>query len=116
MTREKKDKEKKRFWTAKRKLEVIRECLKEKETVAEVCRRQGISQSMYYEWRNIVFEKGEEALKHGGKSREEVEKDKRIGELERKVGQLSLECDLLKKLRNWRRRNGKVLRSSKNQV
>ena len=108
MTREKHSQDKRRFWTAKRKLEVILECLKEKETVAEVCRKHGISQSMYYEWRNLLFEKGEEALKHGGKSREEVEKDKRIGELERKVVQLSLECDLLKKVRNWRRGNGKV--------
>jgi len=108
MTKEKKDKETRRFWTAKRKLGVILECLKGKETVSEVCRKHGISQSMYYEWRNVLLEKGEEALKHGGKSKEEFEKDKRIGELERKVGQLSLECDLLKKVRNWRRGNGKV--------
>ncbi|MFQ5965546.1 MAG: transposase [Candidatus Scalinduaceae bacterium] len=67
MTREKKEKEKRRIWTAKRKLEVLLEGLKEKETVAEVCRKHGISQSMYYEWKNILLEKGEVVLKHGGR-------------------------------------------------
>ena len=45
---EEKEKEKRRIWTAKQKSEVVLEGLKEKETVAEVCRRYGISQSMYY--------------------------------------------------------------------
>jgi transposase len=95
--------EKRKVWTAKQKLEIVLEGLKEKETVVEVCRRYGISQSMYYEWRNILLEKGGEALKYGGKSKEEAEKDKRIAQLERKVGQLTLECDLLKKLQSQER-------------
>jgi hypothetical protein len=40
---------------------------------------------MYYEWRNILLEKGEETLKYGGKSKEEVEKNKLITNLDRKV-------------------------------
>ena len=47
---EEKEKEKRRIWTAKQKSEVVLEGLKEKETVAEVCRRYGISQSMYYSY------------------------------------------------------------------
>lgn len=108
----KKEKEKRRKWTSRKKLEVVLEGIKEKETVAEICRKSGISQSMYYEWRNTLFEKGEEALKYGGKSKQEVEKEKRIQHLERKVGQLTLECDLLKKLRDWRKGNGQVSKSS----
>ncbi len=108
----KKEKEKRRKWTSRKKLEVVLEGIKEKETIAELCRKHGISQSMYYEWRNTLFEKGEEALKYGGKSKEEAEKDKRIQHLERKVGQLTLECDLLKKLRSGRKKNGKALKSS----
>ncbi len=49
MTRENKEKYKRRLWTTKRKLEVILECLEEKETAAEVCHKHGISQSMYYD-------------------------------------------------------------------
>lgn len=105
-------KEKRIIWTSKKKLEVVLEGIKEKETVTEICRKHGISQSMYYEWRNTLFEKGEEALKYGGRSKQEAEKEKRILHLERKVGQLTLECDLLKKLRDWQKGNGKALRSS----
>lgn len=112
MMSEKNRKEKRKFWTAKRKLEVVLDGLREKETVAEVCRKHGISQSMYYEWRDLLLEKGEEVLKHGGMSKSEAEKGKRIVQLERKVGELSMECDLLKKLRSWHKGNGKTLKSS----
>lgn len=107
-----KKKETRRIWTAKQKLEVVLEGLKEKETVTEVCRRYGISQSMYYEWRNVLLGKGKECLKYGGKSKEEAEKDKRIVQLERKVGQLSLENDLLKKLQIQEKANGRRLTNS----
>jgi transposase len=105
--------EKRKVWTAKQKLEIVLEGLKEKEAVVEVCRRYGISQSMYYGWRNILLEKGEEALKYGGKSKEEAEKDKRIAQLERKVGQLTLECDLLK---NSNPRRGQLRKRSTDSI
>lgn len=98
---------KRKHWTAKRKLELVLEGLKEKETVGELCRKHGISQSMYYEWRNLLLQKGEDFFRHGGKTQEAGEKDKRIAQLERKSGQLTLENDLLKKLETWRGTNGR---------
>lgn len=101
-----------KHWTAKRKIEVVLEGLKEKETVGEVCRKHGISQSMYYEWRNILLQQGEELFRHGGKTKEEAEKDIRIAQLERKLGQLALENGLLKKVETWRGTNGRMLNDS----
>lgn len=93
---------KRTYWTAKKKLDVVMEGLKEKNTIAEICRKYGITQSMYYEWRNQVLEKGEEALMFGGKSKEEYEKDKEISHLQRKIGELTMQNDILKK--NYERR------------
>lgn len=93
---------KRSYWTAKKKLEVVIEGLKEKNTIAEICRKYGITQSMYYEWRNQVLEKGEESLMFGGKSKEEYEKDKEIAQLQRKIGELTIQNDILKK--NYERR------------
>jgi len=49
MSEKKQPSEKRRRWTAKAKLEVVLEGLKSQESVAEICRRHGITQSMYYE-------------------------------------------------------------------
>ncbi len=46
-------------------MDVVLEGIKEKETIAELCLKYGMSQSMYYERRNTLFDKGEEALKYG---------------------------------------------------
>ncbi len=55
-------------WTAQAKMEIVLEGLKGQETVvAELCRRVGISQSMYYEWKENFTKHGLEGLKHGGK-------------------------------------------------
>src|SRR5690606_9739900 len=54
--------EKRRRWTAKAKLEVVLEGLRGQESVAEICRRHGIIQSMYYEWQEAVFKAAEEGL------------------------------------------------------
>jgi len=103
---------KRKHWTAKRKIAVVLEGLKEKETVGELCRKHGISQSMYYEWRTLLLQKGEDFFRHGGKTPEEAEKDKRIAQLERKLGQLTLENDLLKKVETWRGTDGRRLNGS----
>lgn len=57
--------EKRRRWTAKAKLEVVLEGLKGQESVAEICRRHGITQSMFYEWQEAMLKAGEEGLTRG---------------------------------------------------
>lgn len=47
-----------RTWSPKEKLEVLLEAVAGG-NVAEVCRRRGISENMYYEWRHRLFAKAD---------------------------------------------------------
>ena len=42
--------EKRRRWTAKRKIDLVLEGIRAKISVAELCRREGIAASVYYKW------------------------------------------------------------------
>lgn len=64
-------------------------------SIAQVLREHGISNSVFYGWR--------EKYKRGGLDNEPTSEGQylnKIGELERKVGQLTMENDLLKKARD----------------
>jgi transposase-like protein len=91
-------------WTASRKAEVVMEGLQGKMPIVELCRTHGVTQSMYYEWKELFIQKGVEGLTYGGKTREEYEKDRRIAQLERKIGSLMLDMDILKKFDGMRAR------------
>jgi len=65
-------------------------------SIAEVTRAYGLSKNAVYDWR-IEFGRGGEVVEV---TRREVEdQQKRIADLERMVGRLSVENDILKKYR-----------------
>ena len=68
MAENKQPSEKRRRWTAKAKLEVVLEGLIGQTSIAELCRRHGITQSMYYEWQEAMLQAGVEGLTHGGRT------------------------------------------------
>jgi transposase-like protein len=92
---------KRKRWTAQAKMEIVLEGLKGQETVAELCRRVGISQSMYYEWKEHFIKHGLEGLKHGGKSAREKALEGELRRAQRTIGRLTLENEILKKTRNF---------------
>ena len=92
---------KRQLWTVRKKAQVVLEGLQGKLSAAELCRKYGITQSTYYEWRQTFIEKGQEGLAYGGRSKEEYEKDKRIAQLERMIGQLTIDNTILKKNAEW---------------
>ena len=49
---------KQRKWTAEEKLAIVMESLKEKRSVADICREHKISQTLYYRWRDRFLEVG----------------------------------------------------------
>jgi len=49
---------KQRKWTVEEKLAIVLEGLKEKRSVAEICREHKISQTLYYRWRDRFLESG----------------------------------------------------------
>jgi transposase-like protein len=81
-------------WTANRKTSVVLELLKGSNAV-ELARSNGISQNQLFEWRDRFLEAGKSELKL---RRRKDPAEKEIGRLERKVGQLTLQVEILQEV------------------
>jgi len=82
-----------RQYTRDFKIGVIRE-VESGKTLAQVSRENGISPSLIVKWRKQYFDDPENAFRGNGKTYKE---NARIAELERMVGRLYAENELLKK-------------------
>jgi transposase-like protein len=86
---------KQRKWAADEKLAIVMEGLKEKRSVAEICREHQVSQTLYYKWRDRFLEGGRKSLDHSGSGEEahraEVEKLQKI------IGKQAIQIEILKK-------------------
>jgi transposase len=71
---------------------VVEELLSETSTAAQICRRHNISSGLLYHWKK-QYARG----KFGNEPTKEAALADRVEQLERLVGQLSLEKELLKK-------------------
>lgn len=87
-------------WTAKRKAEVVLKLLRGKEA-AQLARENGISQSKLFEWRDRFLEGGKAELKF---KRRKDPREKEVGRLERKVGQLTLQVEILQEVARLKKR------------
>ncbi len=94
-------------WTQARKTVVVLELLRGGEAV-ELARRYGISQAELFSWRDRFLAAGQAALQ-ARHPRAEREQEQRVRALERKVGQLTLENELLKKTDELIRQRGRRL-------
>lgn len=91
---------KRRTYTAEFKLDMVMEGLRGEKSIAQICRERGIKDTLYYKWRDMFVERASEIFAdQRGKGQQE--KDKRIAELERMVGKLAMENEVLKKAKNW---------------
>jgi transposase-like protein len=93
-------KKKRRTYSAEFKLDTVMEGLQGKKSVAQICRERGIKDTLYYKWRDTFIERAAEIFTAPG-SQERQAKDERIAELERMVGKLAMENEVLKKAKNW---------------
>jgi len=91
-----------RTWTAKQKLEIVLAGLKGDRSVREVCREHGISETLYYGWRDKLFEGGLAALAGKEERVGERELRRRVGQLERALGRKTYELEIVgEALRGW---------------
>jgi len=81
--------------TPEEKWQIVQEGIKSS-NVSETCRRHGISPSLLYRWRDEAEEGAKAALGGRSAAAAETEKDRRIRQLERTLGQKSLEIEILK--------------------
>lgn len=91
-----------RSWTAKQKLEIVLAGLKGDRSVRDVCREHGISETLYYGWRDKLLEAGREALAGKEERQGERELKKRVRDLERALGRKTYELEVAgEALRGW---------------
>ncbi len=102
---------KQRQFTAQFKLETVMEVLRGEKSTAQICRERDLTDSPVYKWKQAFPGKAPglfETTQAAASGRDE--QAQRIAELERLVGQLTMENALLKKGTRWleaaRRRNG----------
>jgi len=90
-----------RKFSAEEKIRIVLEGLRGEETIAELCRREGISPNLYYNWSKEFLEAGKRRLmgntKRQADSTEVDELRHENGQLKHLVADLSLRNVLLKK-------------------
>jgi transposase len=88
-------------YNAEEKIRIVLEGLKGESTIAELCRREGIAQSLYYKWSKEFLEAGKQRLSGNTKRQadsEEVSGMKHENEqLKLLVAELALKNKVLKK-------------------
>ena len=75
-----------RKFTAQQKLEIVLAGLRGDRSVREVCREHGISETLYYGWRDQLLAAGRERFAGKEERQGEQELRRRIAELERTLG------------------------------
>ena len=87
------------YWRGRDKVQLVLMGLSKSIPITTLCKINGVSPSLYYEWRELFIKRGEEGLTGvGGRSKREMDLEKKVHMLERCVGELTLEKELLKKL------------------
>jgi len=88
-------------WTAKRKAAVVMSIVKGETSAAEAARKHSLTIAEIERWQEQFFAAGENALRVRPKD-EEAAKDEQIERLQRKVGELVLDIDILKEANKGR--------------
>jgi len=93
-------------YSAEEKIRIVLEGLRGDESIAELCRREGLSQSMYYKWSKEFMEAGKQRLagntKRQADSTEVKDLRKQNNQLKELVAELAVKNKVLKKsLLGW---------------
>lgn len=90
-----------RKFSAEEKIRIVMEGLRGEETISELCRREGISPTVYYKWSKSFLEAGKQRLigeNKRGATNDEIKVLKRENmELKRLVAEQMLKVELYKK-------------------
>jgi transposase len=79
-------------------LALILESLRNEQSVSDLCREHGISQTTFYKWRDKFLEGGKKALLGNGASSKPSETSQaKVKELEQVIGRQTVEIQILKK-------------------
>lgn len=89
----------KKNWSPEQKQKTILAGMRNEISVAELCRRHGVSDVMYYKWRKTFLESGLNGLKSNGRaSSTEAALQRENEDLKALIGELTVENRFLKKI------------------
>jgi transposase-like protein len=103
--------QKRRTFSAEFKLDTVIEGLRGEKSVAQICRERDINETLYYKWQQTFRERAANVfVDQRGSAERYSQEAQRVAELERMVGRLAMEVEILKKAKTWldtqRARNG----------
>ena len=79
-------KKKRRRFTGKDKIQILKKHLLEGEAVSSVCKTEGISPAQFYQWQKLLFEGGEAVFETKKTRASQLDaRDQKIQELEQKL-------------------------------
>ena len=84
-------------WSVEGKLQIVIAGLKGNIPITELCRKHGISTTLFYQWKKRFIEGGKEALRGNSSSRGEKALERELEETKAIIGELTLANELLKK-------------------
>lgn len=93
-------KKKRRTFSADFKLDTVMEGIRGEKSVAQICREREITDTQYYKWRDVFLERATDIFEDR-RGTAQQEKEDREAELERMVGRLAMENEILKKAKSW---------------
>ena len=90
-----------RKYSAEEKIRIVLDGLRGEDSIAELCRREGINQTVYYRWSKEFLEAGKQRLagdtKREATSTEVTDLKKENGQLKHLLAELMLKNNVLKK-------------------
>jgi transposase-like protein len=86
-----------RKFSPEEKLVIVLAGLKENANIAEICRNHGISQTLFYRWKDAFLQGGKAFLDNRAGKKENKILQARIDQLEKTLGRKALEIEILKK-------------------
>ena len=88
-------------YSSEEKIRIVLEDMRGEESIAELCRREGLNQNVYYRWSKEFLEAGKQRLagdiKREATSTEVTDLKKENDQLKRLVADIMLKNDVLKK-------------------
>ena len=95
---------KRRKYSPQFKFETVMESLRGEKSKAQICRERNITDALLYRWEQVFMDKAPGIFSNGRQSAaEEAEQAAQVAELERMVGRLTMELEVLKKSTSWLR-------------
>ena len=82
---------KKKTWTGQEKLAIVLQGLRGNCRISELCNEHGITQGMFYRWRDQLLNDGAKLFAHGGVDHEVDRLQRENRKLKETIGELTME-------------------------